>query len=158
MIEVLIDKTAPLEKTFNAGSLLGSNVLTPQGLVVGKIKEIRMSPDDMDLEGVIVSRGWLKNKIYIGRNYFKKLSQESLILSIEPAPLLEGRTVINYQGKRIGRVVQAVRADSTNALKHLIVKKTFHKEFIVPVKFVQAIGSTIILKESYDKPDTISRP
>ncbi|MBX4196003.1 PRC-barrel domain-containing protein [Candidatus Pacearchaeota archaeon] len=157
MIEVLYDKSAPLEKTFNAHRLLGSKVLSPEGLVVGRVKEIRISPDDMDVEGIIVSRGWFKNTIYIGKNYFKKLSQESLILSIEPTILIEGREVINFEGKRLGKITRIERADTTNAIRQIVIKRMFHQEVVIPGKFIQGIGKSVILKESYDKPEAVQR-
>ena len=138
-----------ISKTVNFKKLLGARVLSTDGLVVGRVKEIRIDSKSMDLQGIVVSRGIFFQPLYIGRSYFEKVSNDAAILNIDPFVLLKGRNVITLDGKKIGKVNVITRSDDSNDIKSIIVRSLF-KEFNVPADSIKLIGKSIILKLGYD--------
>ena len=147
-MEFIVTNTLPIDSTINISNLLGKQLLSSQGFIVGKIKQIRINPSNMKIEGVVVKRGFFR-KIYIDKSYLEKISSESIILAIEPSIFLEGRKVITSEGKVLGEVKEINRIKEANDIESLVVKPFFRKAFIVPFSAVQMIGKTIMLKKSY---------
>ncbi len=141
-----------LEKTFNLKDLLKIKVITKQGLVLGKVKQIRINNTKHTLEGIVVSQGILKKKIYIGSSYIREISKDSFILNIDPSILLMKKKVLLTSGKVIGHVVKVERKDHSNEIEKLIVKSPFKKSFEIKPSHIKRLGESIILKGNYHEP------
>jgi len=148
-IHHITQKEQPIEKTINLKKLIGKNVLSKGGKIIGKVSEIRINPYSLRFEGILIKKDIFKKPIYIGKSYFSHLSHEAIILNIEPIVLINKKTVITSEGKIIGKVKKVIREGSTNNLKGIIVSSLFRKSFI-PASVIKSVGTTIVLKPNYD--------
>ena len=147
----IIEKSdVSIEETSNLRKLLGAKVLSIDGLIVGKVREIRIDPKKMNLQGIFVSRGIFQPLLYIGVSYFDKASNDAVILNIDPFVLLKGKEVVTSDGKIIGKVKDIIRNDFSNNIKEIIAGKLFRKHFRIPYESVKLAGRSIILKINYD--------
>ena len=71
---------------------------------------------------------------------------------MDPVVLLKGLLVITDSGRKIGRVQEIIRRENTNEIKQFIVSSLFAIKQEVPISQVKKIGSSIILKSSYNVP------
>lgn len=143
----IIRREAEIEKTVNVKKLIGKNVLSEGGTVVGTIYEVRLSPNGFDMEGIVVSTR--VGMLYIGKSYFSSISDYSVILNTELGLLVKGRRVITVDGKTLGKVKQVNRKGNTNEIDSLLVG-TFWKKYLIPVSAVKQIASSVLLKTKYD--------
>ena len=139
-----------LEETLDLSSLLNSRVLSHNGLIIGKISQIRINPNTLRIEGILVKRGLFRKSIYIGSSYFDKMTSKSVILSIEPVIFLKNRNVLSFEGKKIGKVKKVIRKDNTNEIKEIIVSSIINGRFSVPAGQVKQFGKSIILQKNYN--------
>ena len=140
----------PLNKTVDLKKLVGKNVLSKGGTVIGKISEIRVSRRNTELQGIIVKGKKLGNKMYIGKSYFSRLSHESVILNIEVSVLIKNKLVIDSQGKKLGIVKEVIRKDNRNDLKGLHVRSLLSKKFFIPQSAIDHVGNSVVLKSRYN--------
>jgi sporulation protein YlmC with PRC-barrel domain len=137
-------------ETYSLDRILGALVVSKNGLRVGKVIEVRILPEKLLIEGVLVKRGFLKRPVYIGKNYFKEITQDALILNIDPAFLLKGRRVFSAEGESQGKVRDIVCKGDTNTLNKLIVKSSFLRmPSVVPAGSIEKIGESIFLSSDY---------
>ncbi|MFC1648600.1 hypothetical protein ACFL1B_04030 [Nanoarchaeota archaeon] len=148
-MEHIIQNTAPYEATMTMNKIMGSQVLSSKGLVVGKVTQMRINPKNLELEGILVKRGSFKKPLFIGKTYFKSLSSESIILSIEPSVLFKGKKVLSNDGQFLGRLKAVNRKIQTNEIDSIVVKSTFRKPQIILSQYIDSTGSSVILKDSY---------
>jgi sporulation protein YlmC with PRC-barrel domain len=149
-IDYFIKEDGNFEDTYSLNSILGSLVLSKNGLQVGRIKEVRVLPEKTMIEGVLVKRGFLKNSVYFGKNYFEEITQDALILNIDPVFLLKGLKVLSAEGEHLGRIISIVRKDNTNDIDKLIVKPSFiRKCLIIPASAIKKIGENVFLTNNY---------
>lgn len=153
-MEEIITSEMSLAKTLGIKNILGSTVLSRRGRIVGKVTQVEMSKKEMRVEGVVVRKPYSIKKLYIGRKYFEKLSDESIILNIEPSTLLKRRKVISFEGKKIGKIGEIERYENTNKIKMLRVRTNFGKKFNISPENIKYFGKTLILKEDYEPPKT----
>ena len=138
------------ENTITLDKLKGRHVISHGGHVIGRIENVRINPLTFSLEGVVVRCESIGESVYIGKNYFKSLSYESIILKIELVLLLKGKTVINFNGKVIGKVIDVVRKGATNNLQGIIVKSLWSKPFTITRSAIKLVGKNIVLKSGYN--------
>jgi len=151
-MENIIDNNSPFEATMRMDSMMGNKVLSSKGCIVGKVAQIRICPKSLELEGILVKRGKFKEPIFFGKTYFKKLSTESVILSIEPSVLILGRKVITHEGQVLGKVRDIKRKVQTNDIQSITVKPLLRKSLTVLEDSIKSAGTSVILKESYHVP------
>ncbi len=145
--DYIIRKEAELEKTVNLKKLIGKNVLSEGGTIVGNISEVRLNPNGFDLEGVVVSTR--VGNLYVGKSYFSSLSDYSVILNTELSLLVQGRRVITADGKTLGKVKIVNRKGKTNEIESLLVS-SFFKKYLIPVSAIKQIASSVLMKTRYD--------
>ncbi len=148
-VDIIQKNDSSMNKTVNFRKLLGAKVLSAEGIIVGRVREIRIDPKSMDLQGILISRGIFQLPLYVGRSYFEKVSNDAAILNIDPFVLLKDKKVITFDGKVIGRIKEIFRYDETNDIKSIIVGTLF-KKFNIPSENIKLIGKSVILKLSYD--------
>jgi len=149
----ITDTKLNLDSTLDIINAQGKRVISKNGIVIGRIKEIRINPNNLGVDGVVVERGLFRKKAYIGKNYFDKLSHDALLLNIDPSILLKRKKVIDSEGKVAGKVKGVVRKGFTNDVDYLIVKPSlFRKVFDLDITNVKFIGRSVILKSNYNAP------
>lgn len=146
----IVEKNISLDKTINIAKVLGKNILSNGGGIIGRVSEIRVDPDSLEIEGVLVKRSFFKKPLFIGRSYFSRLSHEAIILDIEPSILIKGRKVMVSNGKVIGKVVEVVTKGNSNDLQILVVRSLFSRKFTIPPSAIKSLGKTIMLNPKYD--------
>ncbi|MFA4953651.1 MAG: PRC-barrel domain-containing protein [Candidatus Pacearchaeota archaeon] len=139
-----------LHKTVNLKKLIGKIVLSKGGKIIGRILEIRISPINLDLEGILVRGNIIKKSMYIGRSYFSRLSHESVILNIEVSVLIKNKQVIDSKGKILGRVKEVVRKGTRNDLKGVYVRSLFSRKFFIPESEIEYVNKSLVLKPKYN--------
>ena len=138
-----------LDKTVNLKKLIGKSVLSKGGKIIGKIFEIRISPINLELEGILVRGNIIKKPMYIGRSYFSRLSQEAVILNMEVSVLIKDKQVINSKGKIIGRVKEVVRKGTRNDIKGIYARSLFSRKFFIPESEIEYVNKSVVLKPKY---------
>jgi len=149
-MEEIINGVSTFAKSLDLGQLMGKKTISPRGEVIGKIIEIRANPKNGEMLGILINRGLFKEKLYIDRDYFEKLSSEAIILNVEPFILLKSKKVITSDGEILGKVKSINRVDKTNQIKSLIVKKIFRKQIVIPLNSIKFIENSVVLKDSYN--------
>lgn len=148
-MEELYEDSLSFSETIDVTRIIGVEVLSSQGLSVGRVKQVRFDTKTMSFEGLLVSRGLFRKRVFIGATYIAQFNPDRVILSIEPALLLYNRKVLTHEGRYLGRVLRVQRDGCTNKIKHLVVKKLFRPEKNIPVLQIEHLGRSIILNESY---------
>ena len=141
-------KEVNLDQTVNIRKLIGKRVLSSGGVIVGRISEVRVNSENLELEGIVVKREFDK-PIYIGKAYFARLSMDSVILNTELSILLKGKKVITTDGKVLGRVIQVNRRGTTNEIDSIVIRSWWRK-YLVPENDLKQIASSITVKRKYD--------
>jgi len=148
-MEQYIKHCVEFHHTKNAKDLVGLRVLTTSGRKLGTVREVRLSKTHA-FNGVVVKKGLLGRKRYICKTYIKEVSDEAVLLSIEPATTHEGRKVISVDGKVFGKVIKLNCVDHTNQIHSLLVRRRLHK-ITIPFSHVKLLGKSIILKTNYEQ-------
>jgi sporulation protein YlmC with PRC-barrel domain len=126
--------------------LIGLRVLSKSGIVVGKISELHLESNSLRMLGVVVSGS---KKVYVGKNYFQKITPDSLILNIDPTIFLIGKQVMTFDGQLLGTVKEVKRKGHTNDLKEIVVKSFMKKRLVITPDKIQSTSNTIILSRHY---------
>ncbi len=151
-LDITLKGVVPFEKTINLKEVLGREVISKNGRIVGRVHQVRMADNGMHVEGILVSRGFFRSKIFLSEGYINKLTEDSIVLNIDPFILFKNLKVVSSQGEVIGKVVDFVRSDNTNDVSALIVKGFMRGKFNIPSSFVKSVGYSLILKQSYEPP------
>src|SRR3989344_1317335 len=109
----VIKKEDLLDKTINLKKIIGKQVLSKGGKIIGIISQVRINPNNLVLQGILINQGLFARPLYIGKSYFSKLSHDAVILNIEVSVLLKGKRVIDSDGEVIG-VVEKVLINPKN--------------------------------------------
>ncbi len=141
-----------LSETLNLNKLVGRKVISKKGNVVGRVKEIRLLLQKKIIEGIVVSCPDLAKSLYIGISYIDRITPDSVLLTMDPVVLLKGLVVITESGRKIGRIKQVIRRENTNEIRQLIVSSLFARPREISITQIKKIGSSIILKSSYNVP------
>ncbi|GEM_PF-2201647 len=149
-IDIIVKNELLLDKTVNLKKLIGKEVLSKGGKMIGKITEIRTNPKNLNLEGIVVRGNIHKNLMYIGKSYFSRLSDEAIILNIEVSVLVKDRQVITWDGKVLGKVKEVVRKGMRNDLSGVYVKSFFSRKFFIPVSAIDYFNASVVLKPKYN--------
>ncbi len=148
-VDIIQKNDSAKDKTVNLRRLIGSRVISADGLVVGRISEVRADPKNMSLLGIVVDRGFFNQKLYIGKSYFDKISNDAAILNIDPFIFLKGKKVVTSDGKVIGRVKDIARNDYSNDIEAIMVSSWVRK-YNIDAGNIKLVGRSVILKINYD--------
>ena len=146
--QYVVKKEAHLDKTVNIKKLVGKRVISKGGTVIGYVSEIRVNSNNLQLEGIVVDRTF-ENPIYIGKSYFSKLSQNSVILNVELSILVNGKKVVTLDGKVLGRVKKVNRRGNTNEIESLVVS-SFWRKYLIPSSEIKQIMASVQIKHKHD--------
>jgi len=148
-VENIIKGDLQIEKTLDIGGLTGKRVLSKTGYVVGRIYEIRINPQNMKIEGILVKSA-SGRLLYIGESYIDRVTNEAIILNIEVTVLLREKKVITGDGRIIGKVRKTMRKGDTNELESIIIGAFLKRDIEIPKSAIKTINKSIILNEGYN--------
>lgn len=149
-MESFIRQGPTYEDTRRGGSIVGKRVISKSGDVVGRVMQLRIDPDKRTLEGVVVRRKLFRT-LYICMSYVTRITDKALMLAIDPAALFKGRAVVSSDGKKFGTVAMLERAGETNEVVRVIVRRHLYKKIAIPKESFSRFGTSLILKDTYDK-------
>jgi sporulation protein YlmC with PRC-barrel domain len=90
------------------------------------------------------------SKFFVGIEYLGDVSEESIVLSIDPVTELVGKKVFDADGRNLGKVVKLNRRSAENDFESLIVKKRIYsKGIVIPKKEIDTAKKNIILNKVY---------
>ena len=145
-----VSDSSSFASSFSLFKIRGARVLTPSGIVVGRVFGVQSNANMSKILGVRVKRGF--NEIYIGREYFAQMTEESFVLNEELSVLLKGMPVLSGEGERVGYVKEVVRVKNTNNVEKLIVKGWLRPEYSLKPGQIESVGRAIILKGGVNVP------
>ncbi len=152
MFDILPKGGVPFDHTIDMQKVLGKRMISKNGLLVGRVSQVRLARDGFGVEGALVSRGFFSAKLFIGVGYFDRLTEDSIVLKIDPFLLSKGLKIVSSEGEVVGKVIDFVRTGNSNDLDALIVKGFMRGTFNVPISSVKSVGYSIILKPNYEFP------
>ena len=141
-------KSLSLNESLDIRNALGKKVLTKDGKNIGKIRTIRIDPNDLTIEGIEVDTGLFKIDQYFGKNYIKTITEQGAILKITPVDDIIGHTVYDSTGKNVGEIKSIKRSKKTNRLLSITMYSDIYKDNVtVDADYVASCGESCILKE-----------
>jgi len=128
-------------------SWVGKKVISKSGDIIGKVQDFRFKKNMV--AGIIVMKRF--SRIFIGNEFINGVSEDAIVLSIDPVTMLVGKKVFDVDGKEIGSVARLIRKGNANTFEGVVVKKRFYSKGIkIPKKDVDISKKSIILKKSYE--------
>ena len=145
-METYIEKGEPFKGTRSAKDLIGLRVLTSTGEMFGRVSEVRLHGTSNALEGMVVGR-----KHYVCKTYIQKITEDAVLLDIEPAVMFIGRKVITSDGKVFGKVKKITRVDHTNEIASFVVTRSFFRKTTLQFSTVKKLSHSVILKKTFEE-------
>jgi sporulation protein YlmC with PRC-barrel domain len=149
-MEVFVEKASPVDGTLRIQDVLGKRVLAKSGTVLGRVKAVHINKEKYCVEGVVVRRLFKEDK-YICITYIHMITPRAVILSIEPATLFEGCSVVSRDGKKVGTVKEMHRVGETNRVASLTVSRGWFRTMEVRYADVEHLGTSIILSKTREQ-------
>lgn len=143
--------TRSRENAMDMRVLVGSDVVSRDGSVIGSVKRVFIDPQNLALDGIEVRTPFFKSNYYIGRNYIANLTPTNIFLKIHPIDDVVGKTVYDARGNKIGSVKEIERNNNTNSLKNLHISRGIGRDgLVLPGNSIDHIGESVFLKESVE--------
>jgi sporulation protein YlmC with PRC-barrel domain len=133
--------------SLDSKKVLGKKVLSKSGRILGNITDIQIHPKTLKILGVTVRN--LLSKYYFGNSYFGRITQDSIILNIDPSIFVKGKSVFTYDGKLVGKVAIVIRKGNTNDIKEIVIKSLFKKDLIIPSSAIHFVNKSVTLDKHY---------
>ncbi|MGM5488371.1 MAG: PRC-barrel domain-containing protein [Nanobdellota archaeon] len=144
MIEQIANSPQNLEQEFSLKRLKGKHVLSHSGEIIGKVKDIFIK--DYAVIGILITKRG-RPDLFIEKLHFESFREDAVVLKIDPVPRMVGLSVLDCNGRKIGKVSRVERPDTKNAFTAICVKKNiFTKEIRFESSDVKTISQNIILK------------
>jgi len=146
-LKAISSKNVDISKLDSFRSWVGKKVISKSGDIIGKVQDFRFTKNT--IAGIIVMKRF--SRIFIGNEFINGVSNEAVVLSIDPVTMLVGKKAFDVDGKEMGKVVKLIRKGDSNTFEGLIVKaKIYSKGIKIPKNDVDISKKSIILKKSYD--------
>jgi sporulation protein YlmC with PRC-barrel domain len=150
-IEQISNIQYTLANEFNIKKLIGKNVISQSGELVGKVKNIYIK--DYRIIGILVKK-FMNFEIFIQNEFFDSFTPEAIILKIDPVTELIGLKVFDKNGKKLGKITRILREGIKNTLIAIFVKKgIFRSEIKISLNDIQTISEFVILKKEFEDLD-----
>lgn len=145
-MQSITSKGGDTSKMESFRSNIGKKVVSKSGDDVGKVHDVVFKGNSV--AGIVVSR--LFSRTFVGKEFIGKMSNDSIMLSIDPVTMVAGKYVFDADGKKIGKVSKVLRKGNTNNFSALLVKrKIYSKGVRVPKDDIDVSKRNIILKKVY---------
>jgi len=152
-MKVIKHKGKALKDTIKLSKVYGHKVLSKEGKNLGNLREIHIDPKKLTIEGVLVDRGIFGESNYIGKNYIEAITSTAIILKITPITDIEGRSVYDSNGRKVGKVKSMTRSKKTNNIASIVVERGIFggKDLVVQNSSIKEIGKSVMLKVPVEK-------
>lgn len=145
-----------INKVYNSGikvhELKGKKVMALNGKEVGKIMEIRLDANSLNLDGIEMDRGFFGLDTFIGRNYIESLSLDGAVLNMTPVSDYKGLQVFDSNGKEVGKVKEIRTKGRTNTISAIVVGTgMFNNDAVFSKSDVKSVGTSIMLTKAFDE-------
>lgn len=142
-IELITDFEIDVEKEFGLKKLKGKRVISKDGEVIGRVKDIIIK--QYKVVGIVVKK-LFRRPLFISRTFFDSFTEKAVILKINPVTAIAGLAVLDSDGKNVGKVKSITRTTAGNEFDSIIIKKgLFGKKRVIPAENVEKISEYIIL-------------
>ena len=146
-LKAISSKNKDISKLDSFRSWVGKRVISKSGDIIGKVQDFRFLKNT--IAGIIVMKNL--SRIFIDTEFINGVSEEAVVLSIDPVTMLVGKKVFDVDGKEMGKVVRLIRKGNENTFEVLVVKrKIYSKGIKIHKKDVDISKKSIILKKSYE--------
>jgi uncharacterized protein YrrD len=137
------------EDIITSDDILGKDAIDIDGDILGIVMKLHISKKDKKILGITIDQGFMKPDLYVGIEHIKNFGKDTIFLTRIHYEKYKGLEVISHNGERIG-VVQDILLEN-NLLKKIIISKSIFtkKNEEIELKFIEEIGSRIILKNNY---------
>ena len=137
-----------LKAEFSLKKLIGKRVLSKDGEVLGKVKDIVIK--QYQIIGIVIS-SVLKSSIFVDRIYFDSFREEAVILKINPVTSLIGLKVLDKNGRKLGKISKIVRQNTKNEFTTFYVKKNLFKDIAFNAADIDKISENVILNKEFEQ-------
>ncbi len=100
-----------LDGAITAEDVLGKDVVDPEGDFIGVTNQLFIDPKTLEVLGVSVDKGFLKAGLVIGADHIKEVTEHAVLLKTSPAHRLQGMSVFDTDGARVGTVTDVLVTD-----------------------------------------------
>ena len=144
-MEYLNDKEGKVRKQLNSHKARGKKVIAKHGEILGTLACISIHEAARDVDGIIVKRGLFRESLFIANNYIERISEEAILLNVDPVYLLQGKKVMTDEGEYIGKVSEVKQNGNANEIKSIVVQRRF-KKYTISNEAIKHIKKTVIVK------------
>jgi sporulation protein YlmC with PRC-barrel domain len=140
-----------LDKAITSDDVLGKDVIDSAGHIVGIAEKLLLDPNNFEVVGVGVDKGFLRSGLVIGKAYLEKVTPFAVFLNTRIAYEMRGMDVFDKHGVFLGKVKDVALKEDKNILDHISVSfggSLSSKSCDVPANYVSSIGYNIFLKIS----------
>jgi len=148
-MENIKHNTLPFRDTTDVNDVVGRKVLTKSGKKIGKVKSVHVHPKNLTMEGIVIDPGFFDAYQFIGASYIGSITDEGIVLNINPVTEYVGLKVFDFTGKEIGKVKEVYRSKQSNTLLSLLVERSGKEDLIIRADYIAAAGKNIVLKEPF---------
>src|SRR5574340_7251 len=131
-------------KHVKADEFKGKKVIDREGIEYGKVKHVHINSDTLEVVGVTVHEGFSKD-YFLSRDYVDRFTEESVLLS--SAPIRTDVTVVDIDGRKIGKVKRLHMNKNTNELESIEVTEGLTGTRIFHTSEIWGVGEKIILRQ-----------
>lgn len=131
-----------------ADEFRGKNVIDREGIKYGKLKHIHINQNTLEVTGITVSEGFLKD-YDLSRDYIDRFTDESVLLC--SPPVRSDVPVVDIDGKKIGKVKRLHKDPDTNELASIEVSEGLFGSHVFPKDEIWGVGEKIILRLTKDE-------
>ena len=135
-------------KHVKADEFKGKKVIDRQGIEYGKVKHVHINADTLEVVGITVHEGIHKD-YFLSRDYVDRFTEESVLLS--SAPIRTDVTVVDIDGRKIGKVKRLNMSKETNELESIEVTEGLTGTRIFHTSEIWGVGEKIILRQTRDE-------
>ena len=135
-------------KQVKADEFKGKKVIDREGIEYGKVKHVHINSDTLEVVGITVHEG-LHKDYFLSRDYVDRFTEESVLLS--SAPIRTDVTVVDIDGRKIGKVKRLNMSKETNELESIEVTEGLTGTRIFHTSEIWGIGEKIILRQTRDE-------
>jgi len=123
----------------------GIKVLADNGDEIGTVSEIYLNPLTLLVEGIKVGKGLFRTDIFIGRDYIRQMTSDSVMLNMTPTDTIKGMKVFDADGKELGKVKEVNRDEPANDLVSIVVDRGSGEDLVFDFTDIRVIGKNVML-------------
>jgi sporulation protein YlmC with PRC-barrel domain len=135
-------------KQINTDEFKGKKVIDREGIEYGKVKNIIINADTLEVVGITVHKG-LRKDHFLSRDYIDRFTEESVLLS--SAPIRLDSQVVDIDGRKFGKIKRLHLSTETNELESIEVSDGLAGSRIFRISEIWGIGEKVILRQTKDE-------